>query len=451
MYSFMKAGVSKSFLAKFLGWIINIANRWITNSIFYAIGSKLFKAESPTNVWIKNSLIYSLTGTIYSRIEKLYCELDEKWLYLTEKIQISDTRKILGPYLFPLMILAYFSIAKTHFSFRTLISIGLGLASIIIGLKLGSMEGVKVKSQLAREKTLRIGYLMMVIGYFSLIYELTSIRGLPLLNEELRRRLLPIPTMLSWTIVPGTLYVLSSKGVEWVKKFGVSKARFKFLVVSLISLFSVSTLAYRTETVSLLIGIIIIAYFSDLIRSPEIPAFLAASLFILVAVTVVRYHALGLSIGALQTIITRDTITTSNYDILVERFGLMSLTSGSIHLSVFSSLFRFLPGPFYSPRRIMAYLIRGTVTVSMTTTIFGPLILDFGIAGMCLILLIIGYLLSFFFNIALSSENLHLLGPYATIFSYLSVSIETGLLDFNVYIYLLISSILLLKSLERRI
>jgi uncharacterized membrane protein len=43
-----------------------------------------------------------------------------------------------------------------------------------------------------------------------------------------------------------------------------------------------------------------------------------------------------------------------------------------------------------------------------------------------------------------------LLGPYAVIYSYLVVGIETGILDLNVYIYLLISILITIFSLRPR-
>ena len=214
------------------------------------------------------------------------------------------------------------------------------------------------------------------------------------------------------------------------------------------SLIAVILLAYRTEVVALLIGYLIVAYYLELVKFIEIGIAVIMSSLLYIGISVLRYWLIGVAFSPLQTVLIRNTVTCSNLDLLIEKFGIGGLTKGSLHWAVLSSMFRSLPGPKIAPRRIVAFLLRGTPYISMTSTLYGPLIIDFGLIGAIIILLLYGFIVGLGYGLSMKPNCKPLLGPYSTIVAYTIVAVETGLLDLNVYIYIAISIAILLASIK---
>lgn len=435
---------------------LNQTFNFVRNSIHQSFITKKLRSRIETRktkidlkAVMHESLAFRIIKMIYAYLEKLHYKIYTIWANILPEIRWESwtIKHLMSPLIIVMTILVFFSSAKTHFSGRTLtVIVGCSL-SFIFGAIMGYKDSTTVAAEIKSKTVLKIGLAMLFIGYSAFIYQIRIAGGIPLFSEDVRRRLLPLYTMMSWSIVPGSLYTISSlktsRNVE--KKVNI---RFKSLLILVPSLIAVILLAYRTEVVALLIGYLIVAYYLELVNFIEIGIAVVMSSLLYIGISVLRYWLIGVAFSPLQTVLIRNTVTCSNLDLLIEKFGIGGLTKGSLHWAVLSSMFRSLPGPKIAPRRIVAFLLRGTPYISMTSTLYGPLIIDFGLIGAIIILLLYGFIIGLGYGLSMKPNCKSLLGPYSTIVAYTIVAVETGLLDLNVYIYIAISIAILLASIK---
>ncbi len=138
----------------------------------------------------------------------------------------------------------------------------------------------------------------------------------------------------------------------------------------------------------------------------------------------------GSPIGPLQDIGARVGLTLSVYDYLVKRFMPFGANKGYTFLASFSSFIPGIPGPRLGPRTIVAQLF-GVTGISMTSTLLGTIVLDLGIIGIILFMLILGQILGTAHGAAKGGGSMGI-GAYSVLLAYTLVGIETGLVDFNV-------------------
>ncbi len=407
------------------------------------------KIETDLKAVIHESLAFRSIKRVHAYLESLHYKIYMIWTNLLPEIRWESwvTKHLMSPLIIIITILVFFSSAKTHFSTRTItVVVGCSL-SFMLGAIMGYKDSTTVTAEIKPKTVLKIGLAMLFIGYLAFTYQIRIAGGIPLFSEDVRRRLLPLYTMTSWSIVPGSLYTISSlKTSRNIEE--KAKTRFKSLLILVPSLIAVILLAYRTEVVALLIGYLVVAYYMELVSLMEIGIAVIMSSLLYLGISVLRYWLIGVAFSPLQTVLIRNTVTCSNLDLLIEKYGIGGLTKGSLHWAVLSSMFRSLPGPKIAPRRIVAFLLRGTPYISMTSTLYGPLIIDFGLIGALIILLLYGFIIGLGYGLSMKPNCKPLLGPYSTMIAYTIVAVETGLLDLNVYIYIAISVSILLASIK---
>ena len=196
----------------------------------------------------------------------------------------------------------------------------------------------------------------------------------------------------------------------------------------------VSLLGFRTEVIVLIVGGITILYHRKIYEFSDLIVGVGAAALIYILIGVVRYRLAGVAVNPFIAVLGRNTITTENLDLLVRMYGLKGYTNGYIHLAVVTSIIKVIPGPRYGPRRIISRILGLPLRVSTTTTLIGPLIVDLGIKGTILFLVILFFILGFFFK--LSEKNPIAALVYGTVFAYTLVSVETGLLDLVSYVHI---------------
>ncbi len=341
------------------------------------------------------------------------------------------------------MVLAFFTVADVLYGPKTLILIFSGIASFLLGFFWGSLESKGLNPKINDLKILYLGLIMIIIGFLGFFLQIRRVMAIPILNEAVRRRLSPKYNYMAWTSVPGTFYVLST-----FKKGEGKSLPIKLLLLTVVGFIPTFLLGYRTEMLAYFIGILTVLYYRKYISRVALLLWAAFGLVIYVVTSVVRLMFAGLTANPFWAAAYRPTITAGFLEGIVMRYGWSQVTGGLIHLSGISSLLRFIPGPRYGPRTIIGIYAGGRRTISTTATIFAQFLLDFGIKGVILAMIALGFFLSIAFN--MSKEKEALLGPYATLLSYSLVGIETGILDLNVYIYLILSVIIVISSLRAK-
>lgn len=282
-------------------------------------------------------------------------------------------------------------------------------------------------------------FILLTLGILFYIFGLIVAGGIPLFDIEARNSLDPFFTMMSHLFPMGSILLISYVGLN--NKYNNKKARSISLFFTILSLFLMALLGYRTQVIFILLGALICGSMAGVWKKSELIIIGAGSIISLVGLTMLRDMLLGVKISTFESLITRISLTTDVMDILANMGGVFGLTSGAIHIATHPFLARLMPGIAYSPRRMIAVLV-GERSVSVTSTIFGPLVIDFGLVGVIFGMGFLGFLLS---RIYKSAENqkgerkILLIGLYSMILSYTLIGVETGIVDLEVIILFVIS------------
>ena len=165
------------------------------------------------------------------------------------------------------------------------------------------------------------------------------------------------------------------------------------------------------------------------------------------AISLLGYYrgmAEGSSVGFFEIIARRVGLTLSVYDYLINRFWPFGVNHGTTMLATFSSFFHFIPGPRLGPRTIVARMF-GVQDISMTSTLLGTVVLDFGIVGIIAFMAAFGGILKMAYTAAKTNSAVGI-AIFAFLLSYSLVGIETGLVDFNVFVFFAGSFLILVNS-----
>lgn len=341
---------------------------------------------------------------------------------------------LFSPLALPIGFLLFFTMSLVRISGATLLLLILTLASMLLGIVLARAED-DMEVREVRGIVLLLGVIMFLVGYASFVVQLVNSGGIPLLDEQVRRRLSAILNYLSWTTVPGAAFILSSSKLR----------RCDAIAFSIIGFIPSLLLAFRTEMIAYLLAVTLILYRRRLIGLGFILPALMLAVIAFVGVGAFRSVATGLVQNPILSVLYRPTITVAALDTMVRIYGMRPVTNGYVHLAAISSL-GLISGPRYGPRNLIGIYTMGRADVSTTATLIGGPLLDWGLPGALVAGLIYSYILAL--SQRFSGKCDALLGPHAVIYSYVMVGIETGILDLNVYLYLLLSASIVVLSLR---
>lgn len=279
----------------------------------------------------------------------------------------------------------------------------------------------------------KLGYPLIFIGIISEIICFWYTGGIPLFYPFLRAKLPLLFTTLAFLIVPG----FAIKFTEMLNNDKKKPAGILFLF----SLILISFLGYRTEVFALLISAILIYLYLTKDSIKKLKMLLpVASIIILMNFIVVLFRSSSLSEPLIRFSSTLQVFTS-----LVKStgFSLFGVSKGALSLSIFSSM-SLLPGPNFNPRGLITSVLGANPDVTTTPTILAIPYLDFGILGLVLFGFFLGYIFKIGHN-QVKKGNITILPMYSLCFSFLLISIETGIADFIVILYFLVYLILLFR------
>ena len=370
----------------------------------------------------------NLISSLTSRIDKLV----PRWrmsLPLDRLVEI-----LLSPWMLPLGFLLFFWSSMVRVSTSTMVLIYFTVLVMASGIFLAyKEEDLHVIDN--RGLVTLLGAAMFLLGYVAFIMQVSKVGGLPLLNDELRRGLSPLLNYLAWTTVPGTAFLLSSLKLRRCEAYSLT------LIGFIPSFF----LAFRTEMIAYILMAIIVLYHRKMVSYKQVFLGLLVAVAFFLGVGAIRSLTTGLAQNPLLSVLYRPTITIAALDTIVRLYALRPVTGGWVHLAALSSL-GLIRGTRYGPRTLISIYVGGRRTVSTTATLIGGPLLDWGILGAVAASLTFSYLLALAYRFSKKAD--YLLGPYSVLFAYLVVGIETGILDINIYLYLLLAVIVLLTSLR---
>ncbi|MBW9221716.1 oligosaccharide repeat unit polymerase [Methanothermococcus sp. SCGC AD-155-C09] len=287
----------------------------------------------------------------------------------------------------------------------------LGLNILDEGLNLKD----KIKYNINYSKHAIVGLILMAFGLIFIILDILWAGGIPLFDLTSKKFLSPLLTMLSRLLILGWAIVVASK---------LSLSKGKIVMYSLIFSSTIMLLGYRTSVMVMLISILFIMYYSNKIKNREL-IFLTIGIFVLLLfLSILKLYMLGS--GGIP-LISRIDLTMSVFDIIAHNFN--GVFNGYL---IYSAIYSYL-GMSLGPRTIIANSI-GIHGVTITPTIFGALIGDYGILGIIPYFGLLGIFMGLFYRISKNFKGIYL-GVYSVILSYLLIAIETGILDLDVIIY----------------
>jgi uncharacterized membrane protein len=279
-----------------------------------------------------------------------------------------------------------------------------------------------VKGEVFDENLNVIAFTFVLAGGLFWVLDVLLFGGIPLLQPGARGSLDATFTMLSHLLPIGCVMLVV-----------VTKNRTASLVMVVISVALMALLGYRTQVVLVMLASCCAAFLMKVITGSEAAVIAAGTGCVGLVLTSLRDVVLQTNIGIVEAVQSRVSVTVDIYDMMANLGGGLGYLKGQLHVAAFPRFAQLMPGYAYSPRRYIAELVG--MDVSATSTILGPLAVDFGLVGVVVGMAFLGWLLSSLY------ERKTPLGVslYSVVLAYSLIGIETGIVDFEVLIIFFLS------------
>lgn len=290
------------------------------------------------------------------------------------------------------------------------------------------------------------GVCLLLVSLVFFVINVVSIGGLPLLKPSLRYLLKPLFTMPVFLIIPAVA-LIGSYVINELKKNNISRSQARFRIVTLIAIFSaiLLSLGYRTHIIAVILIMVIISYYGKALAIWEV--ILAILLAVGLIIGIGYYRSLSeltitSNLSPLYTLQSRADFTLHVLDLLNYISNPFGLTHGSLTLSS-------LPGSELGPRATIGQLIAWRSEVTVTPTLIGPMLVDFGTIGVAGGMALIGFILGIGYKIIQKTYDPTYIAIYGILLSYALLGVETGILDITVISYFILGLIIYIGSIYK--
>ena len=428
-------------------------------SLIYSITSTITRDIEDI---IRKSFLFTLIFNIFEFIEKEWINSYFRSLYPSENfLSIFKKSKILKEEIFsPLIVLVTFTLflllATDPISRDLQIVLIIAFVSFFIGSIIFprfilnnqneefNKPDKKNKIPLFDTKDIySLGFCLTLIGIIFLFISIASVGGLPILKSSLRYSLKPIFTMPVFLVIPG-IGLIASHRLNQYKNGEISRiqVRFRFLVLTFIGIITVLTLEYRTPIIAILLMMIIIAYYGEILSVWEV---ILGALIGFCAIMGIGYLrslnelAISANTSIFSTLETRANFTMHVLNLLNQISGNFGLLHGKMIASS-------MPGSPLGPRMLVGKLIAWRTEVTVTPTLLGQMLVDFGKIGVALEMCLLGFILGTGYKIIKITKDSFYIAIYSLILTYSIVGVETGILDIQILFYFFIISFIYLAA-----
>ena len=428
-------------------------------SLIYSITSTITRDIEDI---IRKSFLFTLIFNIFEFIEKEWINSYFRSLYPSENfLSFFKKSKILKEEIFsPLIVLVTFTLflllATDPISRDLQIVLIIAFVSFFIGSIIFprfilnnqneefNKPDKKNKIPLFDTKDIySLGFCLTLIGIIFLFISIASVGGLPILKSSLRYSLKPIFTMPVFLVIPG-IGLIASHRLNQYKNGEISRiqVRFRFLVLTFIGIITVLTLEYRTPIIAILLMMIIIAYYGEILSVWEV---ILGALIGVCAIMGIGYLrslnelAISANTSIFSTLETRANFTMHVLNLLNQISGNFGLLHGKMIASS-------MPGSPLGPRMLVGKLIAWRTEVTVTPTLLGQMLVDFGKIGVALEMCLLGFILGTGYKIIKITKDSFYIAIYSLILTYSIVGVETGILDIQILFYFFIISFIYLAA-----
>lgn len=258
--------------------------------------------------------------------------------------------------------------------------------------------------------------LLLGIVIFSLLLQATNLYllgGIPLLSGYLKFK----ATTDLWRIAyPLFLPALNLLLAKYPRKI--------YYLLFLIGLALFGLTGYRTTTLAIIISVFITTYYTRRLKTSHIIGFITFIAIIGIAVGYIAVKAIEWqqwSLNPFDLVFYRAAFTTM---VLSKIVAMQGATGGDLFLQIFSS---------GHPRVTVGCTALG-YKACITSTIFGPALLDFGAIGLAIQMLLIGLALRMVYNVQKIKNGVYA-ALYSIILAHTLIWVETGPTDITVWLF----------------
>ena len=384
---------------------------------------------------------------VNSFFKKLYP--DENFLsFLNRNVVLKN--HIFNPLIVLLLFACFLILSLNKVSNSLFITLILAFVAFFIGSTLlpryflnGNLENL-IKFE--RRDMYSIGFCLFLISVVFFFISIASVGGIPLLKPSIRYLLKPAFTMPVFLIIPATCLIASAYLKDFQdKKITRSQARFRFLFLLALDCAFLLLLGYRTPLLAAFLIIIIIGFYGNIVSLWEV---VVGALLGVGAIIGIGYFR---SLGEMTISSSTSPISTlqSRADFTLHVLNLLDFIGGNFGLTHGHMLASAIPGCDLGPRMMVGKLIAWRTEVTITPTLIGQMVVDFGKVGVFFGMLILGFILGIGFKLMQITRNYFYIGIYSLILTYSILGVETGILDIQVLLYFAIAIFIYLINIAK--
>lgn len=395
---------------------------------------------------LRKSLLFTVIYKILFFIENCWVNSYFKQFYPGENfLSFIKRSKILSEHIFaPLIVIVIFAIflllATQPLNSSLQNTVLIGFVFFIIGsmiLPRFILNNKEENIPIFNSKDIHsIGFCLIIIGLIFFFISIASVGGLPILKSSLRYSLKPIFTMPVFLLIPGIGLVGADYLTQFKnKKITRSQVRFRFILLLAFGAIILLTLGYRTPIIAVLLMIIIIGYYGKILSVWEV--IIGALIGVCGIIGIGYFRSLN------ELIITSNTSPIyslqTRADFTLHVLNLLNQISGNFGILHGGMISGAIPGSPLGPRMIVGKLIAWRTEVTVTPTLLGQMLIDFGKVGVAIEMLLLGFILGTGYKIIKITKNSFYIVLYSLLLTYTILGVETGILDIQVLFYFFIA------------
>lgn len=407
------------------------------------IYTKLTSIVNKISQLFHKSLLFTIIFSILNYFENAWVNSYLKGLYPGENfLGIIKKNKILNSEVFnPLIVLVVFGAFLILSINAVSASLAITLAIAFIAFFIGSAilpryflnkEFKKPAIEFKSKDLYSIGFCLVLISILFFFVSVASVGGIPILKTSLRYQLKPLFTMPVFLIIPGVCILASA----YLKKFQENKitrsqARFRFLILIGISCVFLLALGYRTPLLAVLLIMIIIGYYGNILAVWEVVVGALIGVCAIIGIGYFRSVEEYTVTSATNPFYTLE----SRADFTLNVLNLLDFIGGNFGVTHGKLLASSIPGSDLGPRMMIGKLIAWRTEVTVTPTLIGQMVIDFGKIGVAVEMCGLGFILGIGYKIMKKTNDFAYIGLYSLLLTYSILGVETGILDIQVLAY----------------
>lgn len=407
------------------------------------IYTKLTSIVNKISQLFHESLLFTIIFSILNYFENAWVNSYFKGIYPDENfLGFIKKNKILNSEVFnPMIVLVVFGAFLILSINAVSTSLAITLAIAFIAFFIGSSilpryflnkEFKKPAIEFESKDLYSIGFCLVLISILFFFVSVASVGGIPILKTSLRYQLKPLFTMPVFLIIPGVCILAS----VYLKKFQENKitrsqARFRFLILIAISCMFLLALGYRTPLLAVLLIMIIIGYYGNILAVWEVVVGALIGVCAIIGIGYFRSVEEYTVTSATNPFYTLE----SRADFTLNVLNLLDFIGGNFGVTHGNLLASSIPGSDLGPRMMIGKLIAWRTEVTVTPTLIGQMVIDFGKVGVAVEMCGLGFILGIGYKIMKKTNDFAYIGLYSLLLTYSILGVETGILDIQVLAY----------------